>query len=388
LAVRSGGHCFAGRSSTSGVVVDVSPMSRIDVGSGTVTVGAGVRLGQLYDALAARGVAIPAGCGETVGISGLTLGGGIGILGRSHGLTCDSLTSANVVLAAGSAVHCDESSSSDLFWMLRGGGAPGVVTSLTFETVPAPTGTAVHLSWPFALAAPVLSAWQEWLASAPAAAAVSVVLSASGDLRRPPVVSVFGAVSDVPVEVLGGLVDRVGVEPTTLLLERGSHRSVKHALSGLDVHGGPEPEDGPLRLHDEYFRGPLPPFVVEALAAGFAAGRVSGVSRELDFNPLGGAYNAVSPGATAYPHRDALFLLKQSGTAWPGTSAADPWLDESYALTHPYGTGGAYPNFPDPTLVDEDRSYYLDNTERIQQVRRTYDPEGVFAPAYAAGRPN
>jgi hypothetical protein len=83
-----------------------------------------------------------------------------------------------------------------------------------------------------------------------------------------------------------------------------------------------------------------------------------------------------------------LFLLKQSVTGWPGTSAVDRWLDESYALAQPYSTGGAYPNFPDPALVDEDRSYYLENTERIQQVRRTYDPEGVFAPAYAAGRPN
>ena len=90
-AVRSGGHCFAGRSSTDGVVIDVSPMRSVTVTDGAVTVGAGTRLGELYDALDRHGLTIAAGCGPTVGIAGLTLGGGLGILGRRYGLTCDQL---------------------------------------------------------------------------------------------------------------------------------------------------------------------------------------------------------------------------------------------------------------------------------------------------------
>jgi FAD/FMN-containing dehydrogenase len=98
-AIRSGGHSVAGRSATDGVVLDVTPMGSVAVAGDGTTVGAGVRLGELYDALANHGLTIPAGCGPSVGIAGLTLGGGLGILGRKHGLTCDHLLRAQVVLA-------------------------------------------------------------------------------------------------------------------------------------------------------------------------------------------------------------------------------------------------------------------------------------------------
>ena len=96
-AIRSGGHSVAGRSSTEGIVIDVTPMSSVSVAGGVATVGAGVRLGGLYDALAEHGRTVPAGCGPSVGIGGLTLGGGLGILGRKYGLTCDHLLQAQVV---------------------------------------------------------------------------------------------------------------------------------------------------------------------------------------------------------------------------------------------------------------------------------------------------
>src|SRR3954451_1780490 len=118
LAVRSGGHCFAGRSSTDGVLIDVWPMSRVEVAEGRATIGAGARLGTVYDRLAEHGVTIAAGCGPTVGISGLALGGGLGVLGRRHGLTSDSVLGAEVVLADGRVVRADD----DLLWGLRGAG--------------------------------------------------------------------------------------------------------------------------------------------------------------------------------------------------------------------------------------------------------------------------
>ena len=103
-APRSGGHCFAGRFSTEGVVLDVSPMRSVSVSGGVATVGAGARLGGVYDALDGHGLTIPAGCGPDVGVAGLTLGGGLGILGRKYGLTSDSLLAAQVVLANGGIV--------------------------------------------------------------------------------------------------------------------------------------------------------------------------------------------------------------------------------------------------------------------------------------------
>jgi FAD/FMN-containing dehydrogenase len=93
-AVRSGGHSVAGLSSTRGIVIDVTPMRSVSVSGGLATVGAGLRLGDLYDALHEHGLTIPAGCGPSVGIAGLTLGGGVGILGRKYGLTSDQLLGA------------------------------------------------------------------------------------------------------------------------------------------------------------------------------------------------------------------------------------------------------------------------------------------------------
>ena len=163
LAVRSGGHCFAGRSSTRGILLDVSPMNAVSLDEGGVaTVGAGARLGDVYDALEPHGVMIAAGCGPTVGIAGLVLGGGLGILGRRHGLTSDQLTAAQVVLADGRVVDCDERRHGDLFWALRGAGGCqfGVLTTLTLRTVPAPTTTTLHLRWEQRDAVAVIEAWQ------------------------------------------------------------------------------------------------------------------------------------------------------------------------------------------------------------------------------------
>src|SRR5215211_7411984 len=129
-AVRSGGHCFAGRSSTAVVLLDVGPLSSVAVADGVATVGAGTRLGDLYDALDGQGRTIAGGCGPTVGIAGLVLGGGLGILGRMHGLTSDQLVAAQVVLADGRVVDCDEGHEDELFWALRGAGAAlGVVAT-------------------------------------------------------------------------------------------------------------------------------------------------------------------------------------------------------------------------------------------------------------------
>src|SRR5437867_1529068 len=117
---RGGGHCFAGRSSRDGIVLDLSGLDAISVAdNGIATIGAGARLAQVYSALHASGRTLPAGCGPTVGIAGLTLGGGLGLLGRMHGLTCDRLVGAQVVLADGSVAECDDDHEPDLFWALR-----------------------------------------------------------------------------------------------------------------------------------------------------------------------------------------------------------------------------------------------------------------------------
>ena len=163
LAVRSGGHDFIGRSTTEGIVLDLTPMHAVSVRGGMATVEPGARLGKIYDRLDEHQLTLAAGCGSTVGISGLTLGGGIGVFGRKHGLTCDSLLAAQVVLTDGDLVECDENRNPDLFWALRGGGGNfGVVTSLFFQTLPAMEAVTFRLTWRHLEVEQVLSAWQQW----------------------------------------------------------------------------------------------------------------------------------------------------------------------------------------------------------------------------------
>jgi FAD/FMN-containing dehydrogenase len=116
IAARSGGHCFAGRSSTRGILIEMSEMRCVSVADGLATVEAGALLGDVYERLDSHGLTIAAGACPSVGIAGLTLGGGFGILGRTFGLTCDQLVGATVVLADGRIVDCDEHREPDLFW--------------------------------------------------------------------------------------------------------------------------------------------------------------------------------------------------------------------------------------------------------------------------------
>jgi FAD/FMN-containing dehydrogenase len=383
-AARSGGHCFAGRSSTTGIVIDVSPMRSVSVSGGVATVGAGARLGDVYDALEEHGLTIPAGCGPEVGISGLALGGGLGILGRRYGLTSDHLLAAQTVLANGTIVECDERSEPDLFWALRGAGGCnfGVLTSLDFGTVPAPAATAFHLTWPDVRAADVTEAWQDWSPAGPDELSASLLLTAPHHPEEPPLVNVFGAMlgtaSDTE-ELLDGLVARAATDPASL--EHASYRETKRYLA---EHGpGDERPRGHPYSKSEFFRRPLPREAIESLVENFTEGRVRGQARELDFTPWGGAYNRVVADATAFAHRDELFLLKHAVTVEPDASttereAARRWLGRSWATVRPWGSGGVYPNFPDPDLEDWARAYHGANLERLVRVKERCDPDGFF----------
>ena len=355
-ATRSGGHCFVGRSSTRGIVIDVSPMRSVSVSAGVATVGAGARLAHVYDSLSEHCLTIPAGCGPSVGIAGLTLGGGLGILGRKHGLTSDHLLGAQVVLADGRIVEYDDHHDEDLFWALRcaGGGNFGVVTSLTFNTIPAPDATSFHLLWPHTDAAVVIDAWQTWAPAAPDELAASLLVTATGDVEKPPAVNLFGAMlgteSDT-AELLDDLVARAGADPTSASRKHMSYRETKRYLAqlgdamtdddqlGEPSQSQPSPQGHPFSK-SEFFWRPLPTEAIAALVENLSDGRVPGHSRELDFTPWGGAYNRPRADATAFAHRDERFLLKHAVVVDPNAPTAEwkaawRWLARSWASVHP-----------------------------------------------------
>lgn len=342
LAVRSGGHCFAGRSSTTGLLIDMAPMNEVAVENGVATIGAGAQLGPIYDALAAQGRTIAGGCGPEVGIAGLALGGGLGILGRRYGLTCDQMVAAEVVLADGRVVRCSDTEHDDLFWALRGagGGQFGVVTRFTMKTLPAPAEIeCFRLSYPRDQAAALIAEWQQWAPDAPDDLAASLIV-------HPEAVHLFGA---------GPLPPRNAPDATRVTLP---YRTAKQWLVDNGPAGAPDQHDS----KSQFFRHPLPPSAVQALAHESEG--------ELDFSPWGGAYNRTQPHETAFVHRNERFLLKLTGPT--------DWLQRAWEIVRPHGAGGVYPNFPDPTLEDPLRAYHGANLERLQQVKAAYDPGNAF----------
>ena len=366
---RGGGHCFAGRSSTAGLVLDLSRLDAVTVRpDGSARIGAGARLAEVYDGLHQSGRTVPAGCGPTVGIAGLTLGGGLGLLGRRHGLTCDALLSAQVVLADGRVVDCDLDRDPELFWALRGagGGQFGVVTSLVFATVAEPRATRFELRWPEAATVDVVAGWQGWAAGAPddVTANLSLVAEPGHPLR----VVVFGAAlrdAEPATVLLESLAVRVGVRPE-IRHQVLTWRDLKRSFAGPESYGA-----APTVSRSEFFSRPMPASAVvpliDELASGAAPGR-----RELNFTAMGGAYNRVPADATAFVHRSERFLLDH--VACDG----DRWLDRSWALAHAFASGRVYPNFPDPDLDDWATAYHGGNAERLRAVKRSYDPERLF----------
>jgi len=391
LAARSGGHSFAGHSTTSGMLVDVSPMRSVSVAGDVATVGAGARLGQVYEALQDHGLTIPGGTCPSVGVAGLTLGGGLGILGRTYGVTSDRLIGAEIVLADGGVLQCDEHHHEDLFWALRGAGAGnfGVVTALVFRAVPAPDAANFHLAWPFSRAGAVIQAWQHWAPTGPDELAASLKITAAGDLDRPPAVDVYGALlggtrADAS-ELVEELVGRVGSGAISAALTPMTYPQTRKFWAELgDGDAMVTPAEEPwLYSKSEFFGRPLPGEAVAALLEAFVEGRTAGESRELDFMPWGGAYNRRRPEDTAFVHRDERFQLKHAVTvradapSW-SKAAAHRAVTRSWASVHAWGSGRVFQNFADPDLEHWATAYYGPNYSRLARVKATYDASDLF----------
>ena len=404
FAIRGGGHSFGGYSTGTGLVLDMTRMSQvIAAGNGTATVGAGARLIDVYAGLAADGVMIPAGSCPTVGIAGLTLGGGVGVISRKYGLTIDNLVGAEVVLADGRTVTCDATHEPDLFWALRGGGAGsfGVVTAFTFRTNPAPSLALGGLHWPWSAAHEVLAAWLGWAPAAPDelwSNALLLAQDAKGAGVEPTVRvgAVFVGSSGELKSHLDDLVARVGQPP----IGRTGHTSgflaamqYEGGCSGMSVAACRLPSQGPAgRLareasvaRSEYLSTPFPAAgisaVVDAVARRQADPMLAGGGAA--FDAYGGAINRVAADATAFVHRSPICGALFNGTFAAGapSSVVDAnrtWVDGLGSAVAPFVNGEAYQNYVDPRRTDWAHSYYGSNLPRLRRVKAEYDPGDVF----------
>jgi FAD binding domain/Berberine and berberine like len=378
VVARGGGHCFAGRSSTEGVLLDLSPIDSVELlDEVRARVGAGARLGRVYAELHRVGRTLPAGCGETVGIAGLTLGGGLGLLGRRFGLTCDRLVAARVVLADGQIVDCDAGREPELFWALRGagGGQFGVVTSLTFETVPEPLTARFELRWAPEAAADAVSAWQRWAPHAPDE--MTANLSVAAEPGRDLDVVVFGASMLDGSETRRLLVNLCSTaDPRRIDIVAGvPYSDLKRTFAHLD----PREDDSP-RIRSELFTQPLRATTIDALLAALAEPPTD-EPRRLTFLALGGAYARVPVDTTAFAHRGARFNLEHAGPA------SSSWVDRSWHIAHADGSGCVYANFPDPALTDATTAYHAGHLARLRRVKRAYTQRGSLTSRSASNPP-
>jgi FAD/FMN-containing dehydrogenase len=399
VSIRSGGHSYIGASTGHGLVIDVRPLNAIDVGNGTATIGAGAALVDVYSGLAAHGVSIPAGSCPSVGLSGLALGGGVGVVARRYGLTCDRIAAATVVTADGETVVAGPDRHSDLYWALRGGGGSfGVVTDLTLTTHPATALSHAFYVWPWSAAASVVAAWQMFAAAAPRELWSACHVLAPDDKAMPPNVSVpavyVGPSAQLAVH-LGPLLDAIPVAPTTssvhdasyeatMLLEAGcSDLTLPQCRVGAETPGGTLPRDTFIAGSD-YFRQPIPFAGIDALVAAVAsraADRSLGAGG-VSFDVLGGAVDDLAADATAYVHRGVLFNAQYTA-GWSGRGNRPLLrnrrsLAEIRATVHRYGTGQAYQNYADAGLRNPQRAYYGDNLSRLIDVKHSYDPSNLF----------
>jgi FAD/FMN-containing dehydrogenase len=391
LALRSGGHSYAGWSTGTGVVLDVSRISGVRVAGDTAEVGAGARLIDVYAGVAARGQALPAGSCPTVGVAGLTLGGGQGVLSRAWGLTCDNLIDVDLVTADATMVTADVRTEPDLFWACRGGGGGnfGVATRFRFRLRPAPQVTSWYLRWDYVHAADVLTGWQQWAVGSPRA-----MWSTCKLLTRPGEATPSAQVSGSwvgPTAGLGpaiaGLVDQVG-HPTA-----GSSRATHTYLGAMLSFAGCSTVAAAQCSTPRTTFGAASHVLTAAAPARAVALAVEQVARRhrenhprqagVSFDVLGGAVTDLAAGDTAFPYRDAL-AVAQYTVGWPIAQRRSEvqrdlrWLHAFRdAMSRDVGNA-AYVNYVDPTLPDWQQAYYGANYPRLQRVKQHYAPDDVF----------
>ena len=395
LRARSGGHSYAGYSTQSGgMVVDLRNLRGItvDTRNRTATIGAGSQLIDVYAALAARGVTIPAGSCPSVGIAGHAMGGGMGLAGRQFGLTADNLLSAQIVTADGRLRTASANSNPDLYWALRvgGGGNFGVVTSFTFRVHPVPqTVAGFTVSWPWSQAADALAAWQAWGPHASAAVTSIFHLTASAGRNLVNVSGqYFGRASDLgrllaPLTAVGGAfvsAGDFGYLPAQLMWAGCSQISLTACHTQGTRPGGTLERDN-FQAKSDYVAKALPAAARGALVRAAESRLNSPGHGAILFDCYGGAINRVKPAATAFVHRNALFCMQY--LSYDGGAG---WLTSTAAQMRPYITGGAYFNYTDPGLRGWQTAYYGANYPRLLKVRRDIDPHHYFNFPQAIGR--
>jgi FAD/FMN-containing dehydrogenase len=382
LAIRSGGHSLAGFGTVDhGVVLDLSRLKSvsIDAEMQTAWVQPGVTSVELAPLAAEHGLGLSTGDAPTVGLGGLTLGGGIGFMVRKYGLTVDSLLAAQVVTAGGEVVTASEREHPDLFWALRGGGGNfGVVTGFQYQLRPVgtilggpiispATKESVRAYVQRALEAPDGLTTITFLMKAPPLPFIPAALHGTPIML---ILAVYvGDLADgrramAPLAALGpGTVDLTAPMPYPAIFDLTKDPTVSSHHYGRSTFLREFPDELIDTVLEQVENGTSP--------LSFA-----------QIRPLGGAFGRIPLDATAFAHRDKSYMLTIIND-WDGPSAGESaphraWVDGFWAKVRPYGSG-VYVNFLEAAEEARIREAYPGGTyDRLAAVKRRYDPDNFF----------
>jgi FAD/FMN-containing dehydrogenase len=384
VAVRGGGHSIAGFSTVDdGIVIDLSPMQgvRVDPAARTARAQGGLTWRAFDHETQAFGLATTGGLVSSTGIAGFTLGGGIGHLTRTHGLTCDNLLRADMVTADGTLVHVSADENADLFWALRGGGGNfGIVTSLEYR---------LHQHGPMIYGGPIfyagdqaadlLALYQDWSASQPSEVNSVIALTTAPPLPFLPE-DVHGKPVAITIGCYGGAIED-GEQHYRPLKEFGPPiADLVGPMPYVALQSLLDPLWGPGARN--YFRsgyltrlGPD----VSAVVDSFVGRRPAGLLSEVHVQHMGGAIDAVPADESVYSGRGAPYVWNIV-CRWENPADTDEnitWARDLGAALEPFSTGQSYVNFIGDT--GRERLAYPPATyARLADVKRRYDPENVF----------
>jgi FAD/FMN-containing dehydrogenase len=384
LAVRSGGHNIAGNAvCDSGLLIDLSLMKsvRIDPVSRTARVEPGATLADFDKEAQEFGLVTPLGINSTTGVAGLTLGGGFGWTTRKFGLTIDNLISADVVTADGKLVRASETENPDLFWALRGGGGNfGVVTSFEFKLHPLGpevlSGLVVH---PLEKAPELLPEFRRIAKQAPDELTTWVVMRKAPPLPFLPAewhgkeVLIFAACysgdmkeGEKAMKALRGLGKPIAdvVSP--------------HPFAAWQAAFDPLLTPGARNYWKSHDFADLPDAAINVILD--AVRQLPSPECEVFIAHVGGAMARVAANATAWPNRDAHFIMNVH-TRWRDKAQDQgciAWARHLFEAAAPFASGSVYVNFMPDDEKDRVEKAYGTNYRRLAEIKRRYDPSNLF----------
>jgi len=378
IVVRAGGHS-AWCTLEGGVVIDLTALDAVEVvadpeGGALVRIGGGARWGDVARILAAEGLGISSGDTASVGVGGLTLGGGIGWMVRAWGLAADQLVGAQLVTAEGEVMEVSDASHPDLLWALRGGGGNfGIVTRFDFRAHDLP-GVVLAQLGVSGDARTLLAALRDALATAPRELTLTYMDVPAMDPSAPAGASIVAVWAGTDEDAL-----RAALAPVL-------------ALDGVvedDFGARPYPDvlmEHPVPPPDQQMPGfiggnSLVPVLDEDVIERLVAFRESAPASVLFLRSLGGAYGDVPQEATPFPARNATWFAMAGAFDIPGMvdEAERARLESAWEAIEARGAG-VYGNFSTSTdAAFAQRMYSTQAMARLAEIKARWDPRNLFA---------